>query len=147
MQTKKKQATTLKPYIQGRYRCIACGEFDEVQLGNNPMPSHRVCPVCTYDAVLLTTARGMALNPPVGLTLPGYMERRLGQVEKESRGVRTRVGYHKRKHQDCSLCSADTYTKTGAIDHAEDMRRQHMKQYEIFPCPFGPGYHVTVMED
>lgn len=146
-QSKPTPGVTPQPYTQGRYRCALCGEFDLITLGIVACADYTRCPTCHYDALLVGMAKCCGLDPQPGFNVPGSMERRLGYLNKETRGTRTVIGHGRRRvTEDCVPCDAETFSHTGARDRADEMQVQHQRSYRVFPCPFSEGYHVTPME-
>jgi len=131
-------------YTQGRYRCAACGEFDFIMLGIFECREYMHCPTCDYDALLLGQAKCHGLDPQLGCSTPGDLERRLGYLEKEGRGTRLTLGHGKErlKMKQCKPCDSETFTHGGARSRASAMQSQHARPYNVYPCPAGAGYHV-----
>ena len=129
-------------YVQGRYICARCGEFDVICEEHVSVKKELKCPKCSKLAGLVTECKGKSLRPKFGPT----KVRDLSVAELDS-GIELRAIKHKsigrsRKQGRCEPCGCSSFSSlSGAQYQAKQMQIQYGVPYDSIACPQGNGFH------
>lgn len=130
-------------YVQGRYICAHCGEFDVLYQEHESAKREHGCPKCFQPVGLVSECRGKSLHPEFGATRVRDLSLTEFDSSGEPRVIASRSTGRPRKQAHCEPCGRSAFnSRAGAEYQAAQMQIQYGAPYDSIACPQGNGFHV-----